>query len=191
MHDMVDLWYIKTSGSDIRREQHRLVGALEPIERLQTRLLLHARMEHHHRAEVEQRQERVQSPNTIDASQKHDALARIAQEEVVELQVLVRRQTVEAALVQRRHFAALGQKVDHFRLGVSEVEGGHERAEGAHLAFVLGLDGLALGRGLLEVLLELFAHGGREDVGAHVGAGFDGLGRVNVVFKVVDEALWL
>lgn len=87
MHDVADGGDIESTSRDIGSEKDGVVRRLEAIERLETGTLLHAGMELDD-IETEKNEERVETTNTIDGREEDDSSAGVAEEEVVEVDVL-------------------------------------------------------------------------------------------------------
>ena len=121
VHDVVHRGDVEPARGDVRREQDRVGRRLEPVEVLQALPLLELRMQREG-GDGEQLEQRLQPPDAVNGGEEDERAAGVAEEEVVEVRVLVGREAVDAALFERRDDAVHGRDVDHRGTRVAEVE---------------------------------------------------------------------
>jgi len=125
MHDVIHRRNVETSRRNVRRDQYAVRLGAESLEVLEARTLLHLGVQRIRR-ELEQRQQRAQSTQTIDRVRKDDGPARISMQKVVEIDVLLLLEARDLGLLQVRGRDLGVANVDHLLLGLVEVDAGHE-----------------------------------------------------------------
>ena len=184
VHDVVHGGHVQPTCRDVRREQHAVLRALEPVEVLQALTLLELRVEGK-RWDIEEREEREQAPDAVDRREGDECAPRVTQEKVVEVRIFLAGEAVDSAFFKSGDDAADGGEVDDCGGRVVEVQP-EEVVECRSRLFVL-LCPLWVGVPF-QVLLEVFTERGEEDkrlelAGAHTFLGVLGFGLVlNFIF---------
>lgn len=101
----------------------RQVGRREdvPIERLETGTLLHSGMKLHD-VDPEEDEQWMQTTDAVDRGEEDDGAARVAEEEVIEVNVLLLEHALDLAFLQRLDESSIGRKIDELGISVAEVE---------------------------------------------------------------------
>jgi hypothetical protein len=163
------------------------------VERLETLPLLHAGMQRDD-VDLEQRQQRMQSTDAVDGGEEDDRASGVAHEEVVEVNVLRKRDQVRTSMAEwcsstsgLRTFSCCRHSILH-SLSVSTRPCSGDKSmisgSGSRKSDEFARPALAL-----QVQLKLLRHGGGEDERSHVGSHRQRVcirARRNDIVKVVD-----